>query len=97
MFDWLRKFRKKKKFYPTPKRFGVIEFMEEAKDIGLSIKQLIIFNDGKVEDTFDYSKTVINALQKYQHLPIFDSTGGKLHPKSEVFVTYDPSSIDLRF
>lgn len=98
MFEWIKKLiKKKKKFYSIPQRFGIIEFIEEAENVGLGMKHLVIFNSGKVERILDYSVTLIKALQKHQHIPIFDSTGGKSHPKAEVFVEYNPSVIDLRW
>ena len=88
----LQLFRKKKeKFYPTPYRYGIIDWTDYSKKHGMSEKKLKIIESGDIAHEEPLTEAVMQVYSK--KIPIFDSTQGKKFPSYEIFEEIDPSTI----
>ena len=89
---------KKKKKYPLPQVFGLIEWNEYSKRFGVGgdiNKQIVIYEYGRPSMFYPYSEEIAESIINILKIPIFDFT--KESVKFDVFDEYNPAVIHVRW
>ncbi len=83
--------KKKKKFYPTPYRYFIIDWTNFSKRYGSNEKKIQIIESGNVLREEPYSEARIKALAK--RIPFFDATQRRRESTVDIIEEIDPSTI----
>jgi len=89
---------KKKKHYPLPSVFGLIEWNEYSKRFGVGgdiNKEIVIYKYGRPSMLYPYSEEIAESIQNNLGIPIFPLT--KESVKFDVFDEYNPAVINVRW
>ncbi len=90
----VKKLFKKKKKYPLPETFALVEFTKAAMKLhvgGDQQKRINVYKEGGVIRTEKYRRATIRSMMFNEGIPVRDMTDGSDHPHLDFHHITNPS------